>query len=134
MRVTLTTHGCSTGATPVSATEVQNHRLRAGTPFAFRSRACFYRPVPINFNKGDCQRPMDFEILSAVTQVETIATGCGIRGLSRLQKTYGRGRWRKRKGIARIRLANGRVRLAEIHWYEAHGIGRQEIKRKTYLD
>ena len=56
------------------------------------------------------------------------------RELSRLRRTYGPGNWRKRKGIARIRLENGAVRLAELHWYEAHGIGRRELKRKRYLD
>lgn len=77
---------------------------------------------------------MDFEIVSEITVVETIATGHGIRDLKRLRRNYGKGRWRKVKGIARIRLASGRVRLAELHWYEAHGIGKREIKRKRYLD
>jgi hypothetical protein len=52
----------------------------------------------------------------------------------RLRKFYGRGRWRKRKGVARVRLEDGEVRLAEVHWYEAHGIGRKELKIKRYLD
>ena len=77
---------------------------------------------------------MDFEIVSDITNVETIARGRGIRELARLRRAYGSGNWRKRKGIARIRLAGGHVRLAELHWYEAHGMGRQEIKRKRYLD
>ena len=77
---------------------------------------------------------MNFEIISDISQIETIAVGRSIRDLSRLKKTYGSGRWRKLKGIATIRLANGRVRLAELHWYEAHGIGKREIKRKRYLD
>jgi len=77
---------------------------------------------------------MSFEILSEITDVETIARGSGIRELARLRRTYGRGNWRKLKGIARIRLANGRLHLAELHWYEAHGIGKKEIKRKRYLD
>ena len=77
---------------------------------------------------------MIFEILSEITEVETIAQGSGIRDHARLRRFYGRGNWRKRKGIARIRLASGRVRLAELHWYEAHGIGKKEIKRKRYLD
>ena len=77
---------------------------------------------------------MNFEILGEVTDTETIARGSGIRDLARLRRTYGRGNWRKVKGAARIRLATGRVRLAELHWYEAHGIGRKEIKRKRYLD
>jgi hypothetical protein len=77
---------------------------------------------------------MDFEIVSEITVVETIAAGHGIRDLKRLRRSYGKGRWRKVKGIARIRLGSGRVRLAELHWYEAHGIGKREIKRKRYLD
>jgi hypothetical protein len=77
---------------------------------------------------------MDFEILGEVTALETIASGRGIRDLRRLQRSYGKGRWRKMKGSARIRLRNGDVRIAEIHWYEAHGIGKREFKRKKYLD
>ena len=77
---------------------------------------------------------MDFEIVGEITVVETIAAGRGIRDLRRLRRSYGKGRWRKMKGIARIRLVTGRVRLAELHWYEAHGIGKKEIKRKRYLD
>ena len=77
---------------------------------------------------------MNFEILGQITDIETIARGPGIRELPRLRRVYGRGNWRKLKGVARIRLVTGRVRLAELHWYEAHGIGRKEIKRKRYLD
>jgi hypothetical protein len=77
---------------------------------------------------------MDFEILGEVTVLETIASGRGIRDLRRLQRNYGRGRWRKMKGAARIRLRNGDIRVAELHWYEAHGIGKREVKRKRYLD
>jgi hypothetical protein len=77
---------------------------------------------------------MDFEILSDISDVEPIATGGRIRDVARLKKMYGKGRWRKMKGIATIRLKSGRVRLAELHWYEAHGIGRKEMKRKLYLD
>jgi hypothetical protein len=77
---------------------------------------------------------MNFDILGEITEVETIARGARIRDLPRLRRMYGRGNWRKMKGIAQIRLASGRVRLAEIHWYEAHAIGRKEIKRKRYLD
>jgi hypothetical protein len=77
---------------------------------------------------------MDFEVLGELTDTETIAVGSGIRDVPRLRRLYGRGRWRKMKGVARIRLKNGRVRLAELHWYEAHGIGKKELKRKRYLD
>jgi hypothetical protein len=77
---------------------------------------------------------MHFEIISDITDIEPIAVGSAIREVTRLRKQYGRGRWRKLKGIARIRLANGRIRRAELHWYEAHGIGKREIKRKRYMD
>jgi hypothetical protein len=77
---------------------------------------------------------LNFEIIGEVTNIEIIAVGSAIRDIARLQKQYGKVRWRKLKGIATIRLANGRIRRAEIHWYEAHGIGRKEIKRKRYLD
>jgi len=63
-----------------------------------------------------------------------IAVKTSIRDLGRLQKTYGKGRWRKLKGTARIQLPNGKSRAAELHWYEAHGIGRREIRWKRYLD
>jgi len=76
---------------------------------------------------------MQFEILGEISEIETFATGSGIREIARLRRIYGRGRWRKRKGIARIRLANGTVRLAEVHWYEATGIGRKEFKIKHLL-
>ena len=78
---------------------------------------------------------MDFEIVSEVTEIETIAVGVGIRDRARLRKQYGRGRWRKLKGVARIRLPDGTIRLAELHWYEAHGIGKKEFKpRLPFLD
>jgi hypothetical protein len=77
---------------------------------------------------------MYFEIVGEVTHVETFAIGSSIRELPRLRKFYGRGRWRKRKGIARVRLADGTVRLPEVPWYEAHGIGRKELKIKRYVD
>jgi hypothetical protein len=75
-----------------------------------------------------------FSIISDITDIEVIATGKSIRDLPRLRKLYGDGRWRKMKGIATVQLRNGRVRKAEIHWYEAHGIGRKEYKRKYYLE
>ena len=71
--------------------------------------------------------------LGAVLDQETIAVGGEIRELSRLRKQYGPGRWRKRKGVARIELPNGTIRTAEIHWYEATGIGRKEFKIKRFL-
>lgn len=77
---------------------------------------------------------MDFRIVGEITDIEVIATGSGIRDLARLRKFYGKGRWRKMKGQAYIRLIGGQVRLAELHWYEAHGIGKKEFKRKRYVD
>jgi hypothetical protein len=76
---------------------------------------------------------MHFKIIGETEKIETIAVGRSIREWSRLQDTYGRGRWRKMKGIALVQLENGIIRKAELHWYEAHGIGRKEIKRKKYL-
>jgi hypothetical protein len=77
---------------------------------------------------------MNFEIISDITPIEPIAIGNAIRDLACLRRVYGAGRWRKLKGIATIRLANGRIRVAELHWYEAHGLGKKEIKRKRYMD
>lgn len=77
---------------------------------------------------------MNFEIISEVTNIEAIAIGGKIRDVARLRRTYGKGRWRKLKGVAKVRLKSGRIRLAELHWYEAHGIGKREMKRKRYLD
>jgi hypothetical protein len=76
---------------------------------------------------------MNFEILSEISEIETFATGSGIREVARLRRAYGPGRWRERKGIARVRLADGSVHLAELHWYEATGIGRKEFKIKHLL-
>ena len=77
---------------------------------------------------------MHFEIVGEIADIEIIAVGNAIYDIARLRKQYGEGRWRKLKGIAMVRLASGRIRQAEIHWYEAHGIGKREIKRKRYLD
>ncbi|HXG84192.1 MAG TPA: hypothetical protein VNI84_09205 [Pyrinomonadaceae bacterium] len=78
---------------------------------------------------------MKFEIVSEISQIETIAAESSIRVLSSLTKRYGRGRWRKKKGIAAIKLQDGSFRVAEIHWYEAHGIGRRDVKIKfPFLD
>ena len=76
---------------------------------------------------------MIFEIVGRISQVETIVAGESIRELKRLRKVYGVGRWRKQKGVAAIRLADDTVCSAEIHWYEAHGIGRKEFKIKRFL-
>ena len=76
---------------------------------------------------------MHFELLSPRTQIETFAVGSQIREIARLRKLYGHGRWRKRKGIANVRLSDGSLHVAEIHWYEATGIGRKEYKIKRLL-
>lgn len=76
---------------------------------------------------------MHFEIIGELSAVETVAIGSGIRELARLRKFYGRGRWRKRKGIARVRLADGEIATAEVHWYEATGIGKREFKIKRFV-
>ena len=77
---------------------------------------------------------MSFEIVGDLQDVETIASGKGIRELRRLEKAYGRGRWRKRKGVATIRFSGGDEVKAEVHWYEGHGIGRKEFKIKRIID
>jgi len=73
---------------------------------------------------------MRFEILGEISGIET---GSGIREIARLRKIYGRGRWRKRKGVARVRLSDGSIHVAELHWYEATGIGRKEFKIKQMI-
>ena len=76
---------------------------------------------------------MDFEIIGRIRDVETIAAGRTIRQLGRLRRRHGKGEWRKRKGIATVRLRDGTVHKAEVHLYEAHGIGRREFKLKFPL-
>lgn len=71
---------------------------------------------------------MKFEIVGEITEIETIAVGRSIRVLQSLNKKYGKGRWRKKKGIATVKLIDESFRLAEIHWYEAHGIGKSDLK------
>jgi len=75
-----------------------------------------------------------FEIIGEVEEIETIAVGGRIRDIMRIQKQFGPGRWRKLKGIAKVRLEGGRIRRAELHWYEAHGTGRKKMKIKSFLD
>ena len=72
-------------------------------------------------------------MIGSLRGVETIAAGRAIRQLRRLNRRYGKGRWRKRKGLATVRLLDGTVHQAEVHWYEAHGIGRREMKLKFPL-
>jgi hypothetical protein len=77
---------------------------------------------------------MHFEIIGNIMEIETIAIYRSIRILVLLQKRYGKGRWRKLKGGANVRLNDGTIRLAEIHWFEAHGIGKRKMRIKRYLD
>lgn len=77
---------------------------------------------------------MNFEILGDITNIEVIAVGSSIREVERLRKVYGPGRWRKLKGIATISLDDGSICSAELHWYEAHGIGKKEFKIKRFLE
>ena len=77
---------------------------------------------------------MKFEIVGPITNLEVIAAGPGVRVRSFLRKAYGQGRWRKMKGTATVRLTNGALRVVELHWYEAHGIGQRDMKIKCYLD
>jgi hypothetical protein len=73
------------------------------------------------------------EVLGEITEVEIIAIGNSIRDLDRLQKKHGKGRWRKLKGFASVRLPDNTVCFVEIHWYEAHGIGKRDIKIKRII-
>jgi|GEM_PF-66675 len=75
-----------------------------------------------------------FEITGTIEDIETIAVGGNIRDSRRLREQYGSGRWRKLKGTAIVTLQNGHIRRAEIHWYEAHGIGKRKMKIKRFLD
>lgn len=77
---------------------------------------------------------MWFELVGRIKDVETIAVGSSIRSLARLRRDYGAGRWRKLKGIAQVRLEDGSIAKAELHWYEAHGIGKKEIRLIRLLD
>ena len=77
---------------------------------------------------------MPLKIIGKITNIESIAMGKSIRELKALKKKYGQGRWRKLKGIAKVQLVDGSIHRAEIHWYEAHGIGKRKIKIKHYLD
>jgi hypothetical protein len=75
-----------------------------------------------------------FQRIGDIEAIETIAAGIGVRVRSSLRRLYGKGRWRKLKGIATVRLANGNLRRVELDWYEVHGIGRRDLKIKTYVD
>ena len=75
-----------------------------------------------------------FEVVGEIADIEVIAIRSSIRGIRRLDSLFGRGRWRKLKGTAIVRLENGQMRRVELHWYQAHGIGRRRLKIKCYLD
>ena len=77
---------------------------------------------------------MKLDVVGEIQQVETIAAGPSVKVRAFLRKMYGRGRWRKRKGVGTVRLPNGNLRRVELHWYEAHGIGKRDMKIKEYLD
>jgi hypothetical protein len=77
---------------------------------------------------------MYFEIIGEVDNIETIAMGGRIKDIMRLRKKYGTAKWRKLKGVAKICLQSGRICKAEIHWYEAHSIGKKKLKIKRLLD
>ena len=77
---------------------------------------------------------MKFEVVGFVSDAEPIAAGPSVRIRSYLRKAYGPGRWRKMKGTATVRLPNGTLRRVELHWYEAHGVGKRDVKIKRYLD
>lgn len=77
---------------------------------------------------------MYFEVVGEIENIEMIAAGKTIRDIARLREQYGPGRWRKLKGVARVRLLDGRIKQAEIHWYEAYGIGKRKLKIKRYWD
>jgi hypothetical protein len=77
---------------------------------------------------------MYFEIIGEIEDIEEIAARGRIRDIMRIQKQYGTGRWRKLKGSAMVRLQSGKMRNAEVHWYEAHGIGKKKMKIKSFLD
>ncbi len=77
---------------------------------------------------------MYFDIIGDILWIDTIASGRSIRDLKRLNRVYGKTTWGKRKGVAKIRLADGTIKLAELHWYEGHGKGTKEIKIKKYLE
>jgi hypothetical protein len=78
--------------------------------------------------------PLKFEVVGRITGIETVASGVAVTLRRYLRRAYGPGRWRKLKGIATVRLPNGSLREVEIHWYEAHGIGRRDLKIKRYLE
>jgi hypothetical protein len=86
------------------------------------------------FQNLEVHQLMYLDIIGDIEEIETLAVGGRIRDIMRIRKQYGPGRWRKLKGVAKVRLSSGRICNAEIHWYEAHGIGRKKMKIKRILD
>jgi hypothetical protein len=76
---------------------------------------------------------LKYKVIGEITEIRLIAAGRAIRELKRLRKAYGAGRWRKLKGFASIQFSNGTIQQAELHWYEAHGVGRKETKIKRII-
>jgi hypothetical protein len=74
-----------------------------------------------------------FEIVGEIRSIETIASGHGIRILARLNRLFGTGIWRKLKGVATVRFEDGTLAEVELHWFEAHGIGKRKMKIKRLL-
>jgi hypothetical protein len=95
---------------------------------------CDQSGYAVVYFESDSGGRMYFEVVGEIEDIETIAVGGRIRDIMRLQNRYGEGRWRKLKGTALVRLASGAVKRAEIHWYEAHSVGRRKMKIKRFLD
>lgn len=110
-------------------------RIRVNTPVSdgltLRRPSSGVQSQTIVAGRPEC---MQFTPIGEIRNVETIAQGHGIREISELRELYGPGRWRKRKGVATVQIETGEVRLVELHWYEAHGIGKRRMKIKRYLD
>lgn len=77
---------------------------------------------------------MPFKVLGEIQQVRTIAVGRAIRDIGHLRKKYGAARWKKRKGFAKVQLVDGTIGRGEVHWYEAHGIGKKELKLRSFVE
>ena len=113
----------------VAPTSVFSYRFWLGLLIQIR----FPRAILLLVNPRP-NRPADFQIIGKISHARTFATGSGIREIARLRRVYGEGRWRKRKGITTVLLPDGITRTAEVHWYEASGIGRFECKIKRFID
>jgi hypothetical protein len=106
--------------------------MRPAAAQVFRAAAAQAARGPRGF--FETEYGLKFDVIGEIEQIETIAVGRGVKVRTFLRKTYGPGRWRKRKGIGTVRLPNGNARRVELHWYEAHGVGKRDMKIKKYLD